>query len=190
MFGSFLINNSKGSKRFVCGHNIVHHDARYIQQEIRNAQITDIIDTLYLSPLLFPGKPCHALLKDDKLQTNELNNPLNDSIKAMELFYDEVNAFYGMSEIQKEIYAGLLCQKEEFRGFFSYVNFYPKGNTADLIQSAYRGKMCSSSDIEKMVKCSPIELAYALAMISAENSASVIPGWVNIRFPDVSSLLK
>ena len=54
------------------------------------------IDTLYLSPLLFPHRPYHALLKDDKLQTDELNNPLNDSIKAMQLFYDEVNAFHAL----------------------------------------------------------------------------------------------
>ena len=117
-YRNFLIRNSTGSKRFVCGHNIVHHDAKYIRQELQDAHIDALIDTLYLSPLLFPNKPYHALLKDDKLQTDALNNPLNDSVKAMELFYDEVNAFYGLNELQKEIYADLLYQKEEFRGFF------------------------------------------------------------------------
>ncbi|MGE4272581.1 MAG: hypothetical protein AB7E31_06875 [Desulfitobacterium sp.] len=58
---------------YLCGHNI--------------------IDTLYLSPLLFPNRPYHALLKDDKLQTEDVNNPLNDSIKARDLFFDEVTAF-------------------------------------------------------------------------------------------------
>jgi ATP-dependent DNA helicase RecQ len=29
-----------------------------------------IIDILFLSPLLFPTKPYHRLLKDDKLQTD------------------------------------------------------------------------------------------------------------------------
>ena len=118
VFEDFLIQNSTGSKRFLCGHNIVHHDAKYIRQQMQAAGITDVIDTLYLSPLLFPNKPYHALIKDDKLLTDSLNNPLNDAIKAMELFYDEVNAFHALNELQKDIYAYLLCSKEEFRGFF------------------------------------------------------------------------
>ena len=65
-FEDFLIEHSTGSKRFLCGHNIVHHDARYIRQQMQAAGITDVIDTLYLSPLLFPDKPYHALCKDDK----------------------------------------------------------------------------------------------------------------------------
>ena len=31
VFEDFLIQNSTGSKRFLCGHNIVHHDAKYIK---------------------------------------------------------------------------------------------------------------------------------------------------------------
>ena len=67
---------------FVCGHNIIHHDLQYlhIPQQIQ------AIDTLYLSPLLFPQRPYHRLVKDDKLQVDELNNPLNDAIKAQDLF--------------------------------------------------------------------------------------------------------
>ena len=81
------------------------------------------IDTLFLSPLLFPKRPYHALLKYDKLQTDELNNPLNDAKKAEKLFYDEVNAFYALSSQRKQIYCCLLYQFEEFRGFFDYVDF-------------------------------------------------------------------
>ncbi|HWQ42223.1 MAG TPA: hypothetical protein VN456_09340 [Desulfosporosinus sp.] len=57
---------------------------------IRNALIyaglddTNIIDTLFLSP----AKPYHKLLKDDKLQTEDTNNPLNDSLKVKDLFFD------------------------------------------------------------------------------------------------------
>jgi ATP-dependent DNA helicase RecQ len=38
------------------------------------------IDTLPLSPLLFPKKPYHRLIKDDKLFSDQLNNPINDAI--------------------------------------------------------------------------------------------------------------
>ena len=83
------------------------------------------IDTLYLSPLLFPERPYHALLKDDKLQTDELNNPLNDAEKARRLFYDEVNAFSELSARRKDIYYGLLNSLEEFQGFFSFMEYRP-----------------------------------------------------------------
>ena len=73
-FTQFLQGNS-----YICGHNLVHHDLKYLE---KSADLSSYIpiDTLYLSPLLFPEKPYHKLLKDDKLQTEELNNPLNLSL--------------------------------------------------------------------------------------------------------------
>ena len=38
---------------YICGHNIINHDVKYIG--ISNK--SKLIDTLYLSPLLFPNKP-------------------------------------------------------------------------------------------------------------------------------------
>src|SRR5215510_11302024 len=69
--------------QFICGHNIFNHDLKYIGKALNNAGVNsaNIIDTLFLSPLLFPTRPYHALLKDDKLQSEDINNPLNDSIK-------------------------------------------------------------------------------------------------------------
>lgn len=61
---------------------------KYIYQTLGQVEYNDflnrwnVIDTLYLSPLLFPHRPYHKLLKDDKLQTEEINNPLNDAKKA------------------------------------------------------------------------------------------------------------
>ena len=93
---------------FVCGHNILSHDLNYIRDLLPRGGKTAVIDTLCLSPLLFPHKPYHALLKDDKLQSEELNNPLNDAVKAMDLFFDEVNAFEQLNDSLKGIYYSLL----------------------------------------------------------------------------------
>lgn len=81
--------------QFICGHNILNHDIKYISKALNNAGVnsTNIIDTLFLSPLLFPTNPYHSLLKDDKLQSEDINNPLNDSIKAKDLLNDEIAAF-------------------------------------------------------------------------------------------------
>ena len=109
--------------QYICGHNIIHHDMKYLVPFIGDFLQFDIIDTLYLSPLLFPKRPYHALLKDDKLQTESLNNPVNDAKKAEILLKDEVDAFCLLPLRMKKIFCWLLWNKEEFKGFFSYVNF-------------------------------------------------------------------
>ncbi len=107
-----FINFLSGTQ-FVCGHNILNHDLKYIQDAVIDAGINpaNIIDTLFLSPLLFPSKPYHALLKDDKLQTEDTNNPLNDSIKAKDLLYDEIAAFDQTEYTLKQILYELLNDK-------------------------------------------------------------------------------
>jgi ATP-dependent DNA helicase RecQ len=81
---------------FLCGHNILAHDLTYLQKQFGDREWGKdrAIDTLLLSPLLFPGKPYHHLVKDDKLQTDELNNPVNDARKAQRLLDDEIAAFH------------------------------------------------------------------------------------------------
>ena len=92
---------------FVCGHNILRHDLAFLEKAgIRIA--APAIDTLPISPLLFPKRPYHALLKDDKLQVDELNNPVSDCKKAARLFHDEVNAFHALPSQMQAIYCGLL----------------------------------------------------------------------------------
>ncbi len=53
-FIKFLIGT-----KFICGHNIFNHDLKYIQRAVNDAGINsaNIIDTLFLSPLLFPTRP-------------------------------------------------------------------------------------------------------------------------------------
>ena len=77
---------------YICGHNIISHDFKYIKDSIKQRNYL-LIDTLCISPLIYPKKKYHNLLKDDKLQIDSVNNPLNDSIKAKELFLQEVAEF-------------------------------------------------------------------------------------------------
>ena len=99
----------------ICGHNIINHDLKYTA--LRGNPT--IIDTLFLSPLLFPKRPYHKLVKDDKLQVDELNNPANDSMKARDLLNDEIAEWHQLSHDRQEIYYQLLHQTREFEGFFN-----------------------------------------------------------------------
>ena len=171
---------------YLCGHNIIDHDAKYIEAPEK----TKCIDTLYLSPLMFPNKPYHKLLKDDKLQSDELNNPLNDAIKAKELFYDEVNAFYGHDDELKLIYYMLLKDSLYFSGFFEYLDFSAIGNLESTIQARFSDEICENAPLSNIISSAPVELAYCLALISATEEYSLIPRWVQINFPNVDRIMR
>ncbi|CAM4393410.1 hypothetical protein [Paenibacillus typhae] len=158
--------------RYICGHNLIHHDLKYIHDAVQAAGISGnvCLDTLYWSPLLFPMRPYHALLKDDKLQTEELNNPLNDAIKARELFMDEVEAFRKLSPAMQHIYYFLLNRQKEFSAFFDYLEYQPEGSAPEtLIRECFAARICEHADLGRMVTEHPVELAYALAMINTRS---------------------
>lgn len=184
-FSDFIKEND-----FICGHNILAHDLKYIEKAVDASGIKYAVDTLFLSPLLFPNRPYHALLKDDKLQTDELNNPLNDSIKAKELLYDEVNAFEALDDKLKNIFCSLLYVQKEFYGFFMYMGITPNGDLPSLIAERFDGSICRNCDLSAVIQNCPIELAYCLALISADDRYSIIPHWVHINFSAVENVMR
>ena len=132
-----------GTESVLCGHNIIHHDLKYIEKAADPSISYPVIDTLYLSPLLFPKRPYHSLVKDDKLQTDELNNPVNDSKKAMALFYDELNAYHELPDELRTIYQALLSEKNEFKGFFAYIeDNLAMADTETMIRNFFLDKIC------------------------------------------------
>ncbi|HOM02335.1 MAG TPA: RecQ family ATP-dependent DNA helicase [Acetivibrio sp.] len=170
------------------------------------------IDTLYLSPLLFPQKPYHSLVKDDKLQTDDINNPLNDSIKARDLFFDEVKAFHKLDDELKRIFYTLLKDKEGFSAFFRFINESLTGEIANnptgfdapkalfgyeqkycdpekMIRTKFRFQICESADLSKIISQSPIELSYCLALINTRSHDSITPPWVIKNFPEVERIM-
>ena len=149
---------------------------------------THLIDTLYLSPLLFPAKPYHALLKDDKLQTNDLNNPLNDSIKARDLFYDEVTAFLRLDDDLKAIFYYLLRDKSEFSAFFHFLGYEVKEiNIVRIIRERFHSKICSEADLKGITARYPVELAYCLALINVNEDVykRQVQYCIRSKMPDV-----
>lgn len=177
--------------KYICGHNIIKHDLPFLEKSLLfNFSGIHAIDTLYLSPLLFPKRPYHALLKDEKLQTDELNNPLNDAIKSKDLFYDEVSAFNETEHDLKQIYFALLGDKKEFASFFEFVECsFRNIPIAGLIKERFRAQICANAHIEKLVKENPVELAYCLALINTNCRYSITPPWVIKNYPDVERVV-
>ena len=176
--------------KFLCGHNVIHHDLKCIARNGNfNLANFQVIDTLYLSPLLFPMMPYHNLVKDDKLQTEELNNPLNDAIKARDLFYDEIDAFKNLDEGLKKIYFALLGKEREFKGFFAFNDFSADvGDLEELIRIRFSRNVCENTDISRIIEDHPVELAYALSLINSKSRYSLTPPWVIRNYPDVERI--
>ena len=177
----------EGKVDYICGHNLIHHDAHYLHLN------GILIDTLYLSPLLFPKRPYHHLVKDDKLMSEQMNNPVNDCVKAKELLMDEIAAWNLLSENKRKIFTLLLQHEEEFRGFLMYVGTIETDETttdvSELILSEYKNHICAHADIPALAAQSPCGLAYALALIGTDDYQSVTPGWVLHNYPEVEHFI-
>ena len=187
----------EGKVDYICGHNLIHHDAHYLHLN------GFLIDTLYLSPLLFPKRPYHHLVKDDKLMSEQMNNPVNDCEKAKELLMDEIAAWNLLSENKRKIFTLLLQHEKEFRGFLMYVEAIDTDDTilnhaisnhiitdvSELILSEYKNHICAHADIPALAAQSPCGLAYALALIGTDDYQSVTPGWVLHNYPEVEHFI-
>ena len=174
--------------KYVCGHNIVHHDAKYLFRE--GECHWHLVDTLYMSPLLFPERPYHRLVKDDKLVSDQVNNPVNDCEKARDLLMDEIARWQSLPDKKQRLFATLLKGKAEFQGFLRIMK--AKGCEDDLpalINSEYKGRICRHVDLETLVVQHPCELAYALSLIDTTDYRSITPGWVLHNYPGVEYVM-
>ena len=175
---------------YICGHNIVHHDAKYLLEGQRGNW--KLVDTLYLSPLLFPERPYHKLVKDDKLVSEQMNNPLNDCEKARDLLWDEIARWNELPREKKQIFSSLLNGQKEFEGFLHMVGATSetRRHLPDLIRNHYDGRICSNADIISLIDRWPCALAYALALIDTSDHRSNTPAWVIRNYPEIEYVMK
>ena len=174
---------------YICGHNIIHHDAKYLFANKTCRWI--LVDTLYVSPLLFPERPYHRLVKDDKLTSEQINNPVNDCEKAKALLLDEIARWHSLPNEKRRLFASLLKDKKEFKGFLSMVDAeYTNEGIPELIKKLYAGKICQHADLDMLIEQYPCGLAYALALIDTTDYRSITPGWVLHNYPEVEFIVK
>lgn len=201
-----FISFIKGAS-FLCGHNVIRHDLKFIKRIAPAIGDLPAIDTLPLSPLLYPRKPYHNLVKDDKLNTEQLNNPLNDSLKAKDLFFDCLTTYRHLDSWLQEVYRSLLSKQTEFAGFFQYIesdnmntsrsflfnrrktNFNIEVNVEELIRQNLDGRICENANIVNLINDNPIELAYAVSIINTDDDTSITPRWVLKSYPEVENVL-
>lgn len=180
----------------LCGHNIFAHDLPYLEKAGVSAAFLrcPFIDTLYLSPLLFPNKPYHRLVKDYQLMSQYLNNPVEDARLAKDLLAECLEAFFALPAALQTIFCELLGREIEFAAFIRLLN-QPAVLPSKLvhlqqeIRTFFRGTLCENADLDYLIQHRSIQLAYALALVHAPDGGSVIPPWLLFRYPEVSWVL-
>lgn len=179
---------------YICGHNIIAHDIPVLRDiaEVPEIEKKIAVDTLLLSPLLFPKKPYHRLVKDYKYSDlNQFrNNPLLDSKLCRDLLADELAAFNSLDSDMKNLYWNLLKDIDGLKGFFIYAGFTGKVTSPwDLCCKVLGDTICVSADLESDFARSPIAAAYTCSFIKYGCPESIIPGWVLVRFPETVNLM-
>lgn len=188
--------------RFICGHNILAHDLPILQNYNLREDFSrkPLIDTLYLSALLFPNNPYHKLVKDYKLISEEINNPVSDSRLARQLLMDCLKKYERLDVTVKKLFTQLLEPLPQFNGFFKLLKEndeekstegepHPDDKAIEEIKERFREKVCISGDYQSLTKDHPLELAYALALLDSETHDSVFPPWLQHHHPQILQVL-
>ncbi|WP_420573081.1 RecQ family ATP-dependent DNA helicase [Kordia sp.] len=177
---------------YICGHNIIAHDIPLLAKVLGNEIFKHkrIVDTLLWSPILFNENPYHKLVKGYKIvNDSDYNNPLSDCILTEELLNNELNKFQELPYDLKQLYGILLSNSASYKGFLQLVNFQAETTLSNTtLKALFENKVCASSDIVQIAKNNPKELAYVLALISA-NESSILPNWVRKTFPKTQQIL-
>jgi ATP-dependent DNA helicase RecQ len=175
--------------KYICGHNFVDHDKIYLSSTSFNPIFSKVIilDTLFLSMLLFPNKKTHKLDKPYKTELSIENQPLGDAEQTKELFLLLDKKFDILPFELKAIYTHLLHNSDYFQGYFIYKNFVDA--KVDLYE-IIKDKIISDQDtLESIYRFYPVELAFAIAFLYSDKEAS-ISSVILMRFPKVVEILQ
>jgi len=79
------------SAQLVLGHNLLGHDlyALRAREPALSLLRRRVVDTLFLSPLVFPENPYHRLVKDYKLVRDAVSDPVADCRLAGQVFREQ-----------------------------------------------------------------------------------------------------
>jgi ATP-dependent DNA helicase RecQ len=190
--------------RYVLGHNILNHDLprlRLVAPDLRFLRKPKI-DTLFLSPLAYPGNPYHRLIKNYQLVRDSINDPVQDALLAGRVFAEQWDALVGQFAARADIpllYRGFLATDAMLAGTAEALAAMsiPLLTGEDLVETFAwfaRERACKAA-VEQLVlqladgALPTAPLAYVTAWLSVAGGNSVLPPWVRHQFPQVPVLL-
>jgi ATP-dependent DNA helicase RecQ len=174
---------------YICGHNFINHDKRYLVKTSFNPifDTAKIIDTFFVSMLLYPDKLSHKLSKPYKTEAHIQNDPFGDCVATQNLLELMINRFISFDSSLKALLASLLSKNEYFKGFFSYVGVeLEKVDIYDLFKDHIE---CSAERFAQLLNDFPTETAIILVYITT-NERTALSYAVLQTFPNVVKVMK
>ena len=189
---------------FVLGHNLIRFDLpilKAVNPGLRLLRLP-VVDTLRLSPLSFPAHPYHSLVKhyqDGGLKRGQINDPELDSLLALQVFGDELDAL-GKSPPDLLTAWHRLCISDRANTdraldlMFSGLRKADRPSAAEAdkaIRRRLRASACLTGTQAVMAEPDNLgwPLAYALAWLKVAGGNSVMPSWVRYQFPQVCQIV-
>ncbi len=195
----------------IVGHNLLLHD-RAVLATLDPALALlrlPVIDTLWLSPVCFPENPYHRLVKDYKLVSESLNDPVADARLAGTLLSEEVASLRGIAKAAPDVFRclhDLLCDPAEGDPILSagMARVFREAGAADMPSRAetiviLRRLLSALSCSTAAASVGPDDLstgekrwamAYVLTWLRVAGADSVLPPWVRLHNANVGRLLE
>ena len=195
----------------VCGHNLLEHDLPILADRIpglRKIQTAPALDSLFLSPLAFPKKPYHALVKNKTLKS-QTNRPLSDCEASATVLSDVIDIFSKIAEEDPNklcflasclVRGGLPSQRGRGVEFLlSHFGLSPlRFDSEDTFStlSELCGETVCPTHLREVWEAAGednalrVSLAYVVAWLPVAGSDSILPAWVSRRFPAVSECVR
>lgn len=192
----------------LCGHNIIDYDLPILRERIPRWTFLHqppVLDSLLLSPLAFPKRPYHALIKDRELKAQG-NDPLRDC-KASAIVMSDVIAVFTQQASRDHaslaviltLLAGGAMSSNAREGITRLaerlgVASLDATSLTEAILRLGEERCCpnhlrTTADESRDNPDLKTALAYLLSWLPVAGADSIIPHWVGHRFPGVVPLL-
>ncbi|MFH1466820.1 MAG: RecQ family ATP-dependent DNA helicase [Pseudomonadota bacterium] len=190
----------------IVGHNVLEHDLPHLARAAPGLALLTVpaVDTLVLSPLCFPRRPYHALVKEHRLVKDAANDPVADGRLCARLFEDEKAAIAALGTAHPLPRCWLhaldaLSEDQPWAGGFARlleqlgVPPDPPWDVYDDLFRALTPTACAEALARLRREIAPglaVPLAYAASWLLQADPGSVLPTWVRRRHPAVAALLQ
>ncbi len=191
----------------LAGHNLLAFDIPWLLEHGFDATLAavPVIDTLFLSPLAFPANPYHRLVKDYKIVSDTVNDPVHDAQLSLALLADEIEALRKNPIEILQLYARLFARLEEpgrpanFTGIARlFTSLAPDAPDDAALEAAVFHRLSPFACPNRLKAfigeafADPAQaalLAYAVAWLPVAGANSVVPAWVRRRWPAIDDAL-
>ncbi|MBN2799418.1 MAG: RecQ family ATP-dependent DNA helicase [Deltaproteobacteria bacterium] len=180
----------------VVGHNLLGFDRPHLADAVGEHPVLELpaIDTLILSPLAFPSRPYHRLVKDYQLVRDSLPDPVGDARLCQTLYRELVQTLAERSSEERAwLRAALRTLGSGFDTLLGDAPALPPREALLLLRPALAGLCCEPALDQLIGALRPedlVPLAYALSWILHASPGDVLPPWVRRRWPRTTALLR